>query len=325
MAYGGELFLGKDGLVNRQEWEEKVESLNALADAAAPATGKRESIELVKDSIAHAVAERAEHARAANGKFGVMLSGGVDSTLIAFLCAKLGHKFACYSVGFGSSKDVAAARLASDLLGLELKAAVFSLEDVEGIIRKVLPALEKAGAADAASHVNAAKNVANVVNTGVASVAYAAAMAAKKDEVRFLFSGLGSEEVFAGYQRHEKAADVNAECWAGLRGMWQRDLLRDCAVSGLSGVSFLTPFLDEKAIVSAMRVPGHYKISGNEKKVVLREAAMELGLPEGVAFRKKIAAQYGSGFDAALAKLAKKAGFRRKSDFAASILKSVAK
>ncbi len=319
MSFGGELFIRNGALVSRQEWESKIDSLNALAAATdAPATAaasgadKREAVALVKDCIVPAVAERAEYAGAKSGKFGVMFSGGVDSSLIAFLCAKLGHKFACYTVGFGNSKDVAAARLASELLGFELKARVFSLEEVEGIVRAVLPALEKTGSVD-------------VVNIGVASVAYAAALAAKKDGVSFLFSGLGSEEVFAGYQRHEKAADINKECWAGLRAMWQRDLLRDCAVSVLSGVSFLTPFLDEKVIVSAMRIPGHCKIRGSEKKVVLREAAVQLGLPESVAFRKKIAAQYGSGFDAALAKLAKRKGFKRKSDFAAGILQGLRK
>lgn len=310
MVYGGELFLGKGGLVGRQEWESRID---CLKQAAAPEVkDNAESVSMVKGCVVSAVAERAEYAQSISGKFGVMFSGGVDSSLIAFLCAKAGHNFACYSVGFGSSKDVVAARLASGLLGLELKEAVFSLDEVEGIIRKVLPALDKAGVAD-------------VVNISVASVAYAAALAAKKDGVSFLFSGLGSEEVFAGYQRHEKAADVNAECWAGLNAMWHRDLLRDCAVSGLSGVSFLVPFLDEKVIVSAMRVPGHYKIRGADKKVVLREAALSLGLPESVAFRKKIAAQYGSGFDAALAKLAKRRGFRLKSGFVASLLQGLRK
>ncbi len=84
-------------------------------------------------------------------------------------------------------------------------------------------------------------------------------------------------------------------------------------------ISFLTPFLDEGLIIAAMGIPAKYKISGTEKKLILRETAAGMGLPMETAFRKKLAAQYGSGFDKAIEKLATKNGFRHKRDYLASI------
>ena len=312
-----EMFLENGRLLDRAAWEARISSLKAEVNAAnAAVDGKKAAISLLKKRIPDAVAERIplDGNGDGRGKFGVMFSGGVDSSIIAFLCKKLcektGRRFVCYTAGFGSSKDVEAAKYAAGVIGLELKAEVFELEKIEGIVRAVLPVLRSRGVAD-------------TVNVGVASVVYAVASMGKKDGVSFLFSGLGSEEIFAGYQRHEKAAAagyVNEECWAGLKQMWSRDLLRDCALAELTGASFLTPFLDEKVVAAAMSIPGSLKISGREKKLILREAALELGLPEQVAFRKKIAAQYGSGFDLALGKLAKRHGFRLKSAFVESLV-----
>ena len=47
---------------------------------------------------------------------------------------------------------------------------------------------------------------------------------AKRDKIKFVLSGLGSDEIFAGYQRHEK--DIN-ECWKDLKKVLDNDIKRD--------------------------------------------------------------------------------------------------
>jgi len=195
-----------------------------------------------------------------------------------------------------------AARKAADHLGLKLIGKAFSLEEAEAIIKQAVRILPRPMTIDADY----------VVKVGVASVIIAAKSMAKEDN---FFSGLGSEEIFAGYDRHAKATDIDAECWEGLRKMWKRDLVRDHAVGKALGITLLTPFLDEEVIVEAMKVPGERKIVGEHKKAVLREIAEELGLPHDVAWRKKQGAQYGSRFDRALEKLAAKSGMRMKGEY----------
>jgi asparagine synthase (glutamine-hydrolysing) len=157
-----------------------------------------------------------------------------------------------------------------------------------------------------------------VVKAGVSSVVIAAKSIAKDD---VFFSGLGSEEIFAGYDRHAKSEDISEECWRGLEGMRARDLVRDASVGKALGITLLTPFLDEEVIVEAMRIPGREKIVGEHKKAVLRQAAEELGLPREIAWRRKQGAQYGSRFDKALDRLAARHGFRYKKEYLESLLR----
>ncbi len=142
-----------------------------------------------------------------------------------------------------------------------------------------------------------------VVKVGVASVVVAVSKIA---DDKIFFSGLGSEEIFAGYHRHEKSDDIHEECWKGLKNMWARDLVRDCAIGVSLGMDLRTPFLDRDVIVNAMRINSSRKINKDHKKVILREIAEELGLPKEFAWRKKMGAQYGSRFDRALERLGKK-------------------
>jgi asparagine synthase (glutamine-hydrolysing) len=143
---------------------------------------------------------------------------------------------------------------------------------------------------------------------------------AKKDRVKFLFSGLGSEELFAGYHRHRLAKDKQGECWQGLLNMYERDLLRDSAVASAARVSLITPFLDERLIATAMRIPAKHKMSDEHSKLILRQAAQDLGLPKEFAWRGKKAAQYGSRLDKAISKLARKKGFKLKKDYLKSLI-----
>ena len=128
---------------------------------------------------------------------------------------------------------------------------------------------------------------------------------------------MGSEEIFAGYERHNQAENIQEECWQGLKLMWSRDLVRDFNLAKELNIKIKTPFLDKELIEYAMKLPAEWKIVREKKKVILREVAEEF-LGE-FAWRKKKAAQYGSCFDKAIAKLAKKNGFKLKKDWLDSL------
>lgn len=267
----------------------------------------------VARSIALAIKKRIPEQKSKRTKtrFGIMLSGGVDSSLIALICKNLKCDFICYSVGLENAEDLAAAKKAAKKLKLRLKARTISIDEAEKIIRKVSKILP----------------IVDVVSVGVGSVEYAAMEMAKKDKINVLFGGLGSEEIFAGYERHigyEKkdfdAKNIEKECWKGLLGLWQRDMLRDLAIAGHFGMKIEAPFLDEGVIRTAMSIPSEYKIDESQKKIILREAAEAIGLPKEIAWRKKKAAQYGSNFDKALEKLARKNGFKHKKEFLKSLI-----
>ena len=236
-------------------------------------------------------------------KFGILFSGGVDSSFIALVCKLLKKQPICYVVGLPNSEDIKYAKKVAKQLKLKLKIIKFSLKNSESIIKKTTKLLKTD----------------DVTKVGVGSVLYAAMQQAKKDKVKYLFSGLGSEEIFAGYQRHELANNIQQECWNGLTNMYERDLIRDFTISNYFQIRLLTPFLEKNIITLAMNIPANQKLTKENNKLILRKIANGLGLEQ--AFRKKRAAQYGSRFDRAILRLAKKNNLKYKKDYLASFLK----
>ncbi len=231
-------------------------------------------------------------------KFGILFSGGLDSSFIALICKKYTNNFTCYSVGFqdGNMKipeDIIMARKVAKKFGFKLKYKIHNLKELELIVKKTNKILGKHN---------------NIVNVGVGSVEVAAIELAKKE--KYFFSGLGSEEIFAGYERH-KVKDVNKECWNGLKAMYERDLIRDDLISKKYNIKFLTPFLDEEVIKLAMSIPGNLKLNKTGNKLILREIS---GLGK-FRLRKKRAAQYGSSFIKGIKKLAKSNNFKYMKDY----------
>lgn len=241
-------------------------------------------------------------------KFGILFSGGVDSTLIAFTAKKLRKNFICYTTaleepGLKKAEDLEYAEKIAKNLGFELKTIRLNLEEVEEYLKKTIKITGKT----------------DVVTIGVGTTFLPACEQAKKDGIRIIFSGLGSEEIFAGYERHEKAEDINKECVAGLKNIKERDLDRDEAIAKHNELELRLPFLEKELVDYALKIPGKYKIKDGIKKWILRKAAIQLGLLEEYAMRKKRAAQYGSRIDNAILKLTKKHGFEYKADYLRSL------
>lgn len=297
-----------NGLVQESEWIRRINELkptDELLDSESRMTSE------VKRFVESAIKERIEGI----DEIGIFFSGGLDSSLIAAICKKNGIKFACYTVGFqdGNMKvpeDVLHAKEVAKFLKLtdeEFKSKIFNLKQAEDIIKKTAIILKD---------IPDSQNINPVVNLGVGSVEVAAHSISKKE--KFFFSGLGSEELFAGYDRH-KNNPTNQECFNGLLKMYERDLFRDSAVAKSLGFSFLTPFLDRELISYALRIPIKYKINEQENKIILRFAAIDY--LKKYSKRPKKAAQYGSSFDKAIIKLAAKEGFKTKRDYYENLIK----
>ena len=227
----------------------------------------------------------------------------------ALISKKLGYDFTCYVVGFQEDSklpaDIESAQKVAQKFNFDLRYKIFNLKEFEKLVKRTVKVLKKVGKTD-------------VVNVGVGTVVLAAIEMGKEDNVKHFMGGLGSEEIFAGYERH-KVKDIQKECWRGLRDViLERDLVRDFNLAKNSKVDIRTPFLDGDLIKVAMQVPEKWKMNKDYKKVILREVAEEIGLGE-FAWRKKKAAQYGSRFDRAIGKLARKNGFKFKKDYLESL------
>jgi diphthine-ammonia ligase len=248
-------------------------------------------------------------------KIGILFSGGIDSTFIAYACKDLGLKPTLYTSvldttkGSGSSmqtpQDLIWARKVAKKLGFKLKVNKIRLDDIPKYLKHLVPLIEDS----------------NVVKVGVGLTFYGACELAKKDNIKVIFSGLGSEEIFAGYDRHKKSNDINKECLSGVLKIYERDLYRDDVITMDNKIELRLPFLDIELVNYALKIPVKYKLQEDKKKnitrnkIIIREVAKLIGVPEEFAERKKKAAQYGSNFDKALSKLAKKNKYKLKSQY----------
>ncbi|MDD5178481.1 MAG: diphthine--ammonia ligase [Candidatus Nanoarchaeia archaeon] len=258
----------------------------------------KESKEKITDTLIKLITESVKK-RIPEKKFGVLFSGGVDSSVITLILKKLGKKFTCYTAGLDNPnmkepEDIIYAKKASKYLGVQLKIIKVKEKDVEKYIKKIVPLIEDT----------------NVTKVGVALPFYVACEQAKKDNCKVIFSGLGSEELFAGYERHKKSTNINKECLSGLLKMYERDTYRDDVVTMNNNLELRMPFLDKKLAGYCLRIPEKYKLKENKNKIILREAALKLGLNKEIAERGKKAAQYGSNFHKSLKKLAKNNKFK---------------
>ncbi len=270
-------------------------SQNVLQSSSRPFCFPKTELSL-DDALFAAVKKRIP----SSNKVGVLFSGGVDSSLVSLLAKQAGADVTLYVCALDDPQksvpsDLLAAREVAQSLNLPLIEVRASLSDVEGVLSEICSLIEDS----------------SVIKVGVALPFYFAARQAARDGHRVLFSGLGAEEVFAGYQRHLRAKDISSECLRGLRAMHERDLFRDDVISMRHTVELRLPLLDHAVITRGLAIPAEEKIIDGVGKVPLRQAAVRFGLSKEFAFRPKKAAQYGSQFDAALEKLARRASLSK--------------
>lgn len=252
--------------------------------------------------------ENAVSVRIPDEKFGILFSGGLDSTVIAYLCKMLGKEpgidFTCYTAGLEDVNlppDIEHSLKLAEDLGLDLNVRKISLEGVEEYLKAVVPLVEDT----------------NVPKVGVAMTMYAACVAAREDGIRVMFSGSGADELLAGYDRHKRSTDISRDCYADILKIYEKNTYRDDVVAMNNNIELRVPYLDRRFVDYCLKIPPQYKINTelDQNKLILREVARDIGLPDEVSMRRKQAAQYGSRFDKAIGKLTKKTGYRTKTEY----------
>jgi len=229
---------------------------------------------------------------------GVLFSGGLDSSIIAFVLKSLIEDTRLYCVGLDNAGVWARAEENAELLGLPLKKVVISVEEIPALVEETSNAI----------------NSTDVLQLQIASPAFAALKKAKLLGEKNVFSGTGADELFCGYAEFgkllkEKGFDGAHElCWSKLEGMFERNLAREKSMAKHFSLNSFDPFLDESFVLEAMAFPANEKIflpNDPLRKHVLRELARYIGLPEVICCEKKKAIQYDSGIAKHVRKISK--------------------
>lgn len=231
---------------------------------------------------------------------GLLFSGGLDSSILAALLSSLCTSPVSLLVsGTESSKDVNAARAAAAILELPIEIRVFTIEELEKMLPKILAAV---------------KNI-DVLQVSLAIPLFFASKKAKELGISTLLTGQGADELFGGYARFEKLINRQGqeatitEMKKAFNELMTTTLPCQQAVANHNNIQLAMPYLDSEVVSFASNLPLDNKIriskNGVIRKHILRELAKNMGLPSEIIHAPKRALQYGSGTSRLLVKLAK--------------------
>ena len=204
---------------------------------------------------------------------GFLLSGGLDSSLIASIAARKLGKINTFSIGLKGSPDLEAARKVANYLNSNHTEVTFTTEEGISHVNDVIYSLESY----------------DTTTVRASTPMWLLCKYIKEHtNCRYIFSGEGSDEILGGYLYFHNAPSTDEfalENMRRLRLIHQFDGLRADRCAGAHGLDLIVPFLDKKFIDVCMKMNQRKKRGGMEKRV-LREA-FEGYLPDEILWRQK--------------------------------------
>jgi asparagine synthase (glutamine-hydrolysing) len=251
-------------------------------------------IKLIHDSLSAAVKRQLM----SDVPYGVLLSGGLDSSITSALAKKFASKriesndqqdawwpqLHSFSVGLEGAPDLKAAKIVADHIGTVHHEINFTVQEGIDAIRDVIYHLETY----------------DVTTVRASTPMYLMARAIKSLGIKMVLSGEGADELFGGYLYFHKAPnskEFHEETVRKLDKLHQYDCLRANKSLAAWGIEGRVPFLDKEFIDVAMGINPEDKMikNGRIEKWVLREAFKDY-LPESVLWRQKEQFSDGVGY-----------------------------
>ncbi|MBI2650951.1 hypothetical protein HYX01_00585, partial [Candidatus Woesearchaeota archaeon] len=120
-----EPYIKEGNLVKEEEWKKLISSIENSYEELE--TNKERAKRNLNGAIEKAIINRIKNLK----KFGILFSGGIDSTLIALICKKHNCNFTCFTVGIENSQDIEYAKVIAQKYNFSLEYRVLTLEEFE--------------------------------------------------------------------------------------------------------------------------------------------------------------------------------------------------
>ena len=244
--------------------------------------------------------------------YGVLLSGGLDSSLVASIASRYiskhnspwGDKIHSFSIGLKGSPDLAAAQVVAKFIGSIHHEYHFTVQEGMDAIRDVIYHLETF----------------DVTTVRASTPMYLLSRKIKAMGIKMVLSGEGADEILGGYLYFHQAPtpeEFNQECIRKVKGLHYFDCLRANKSTMAWGLEVRVPFLDQEFLDYAIKIHPDYKcasknqeyntsstslpVSGQRRieKYVLRKAfatKMFPYLPDSILWRQKEQFSDGVGY-----------------------------
>ncbi|XP_024966673.1 asparagine synthetase [glutamine-hydrolyzing] 1-like isoform X2 [Cynara cardunculus var. scolymus] len=232
--------------------------------------------------------------------FGVLLSGGLDSSLVASIMARhlsgtkaakqWGAQLHSFSIGLEGSPDLRAAIEVADYLGTVHHEFHFGVQDGIDAIEDVIYHIETY----------------DVTTVRASTPMFLMARKIKSLGVKMVISGEGADEIFGGYLYFHKAPnkeEFHRETCRKIKAIHLYDCLRANKSTSAWGLELRVPFLDKEFINVVMSIDPEMKMIDMEKnrieKWILRRAFDDEDrpyLPKHILYRQKEQFSDGVGY-----------------------------
>ena len=241
---------------------------------------------MLKTDLANAIFDSVVESVADEGDGpGIAFSGGVDSSLLAVVCEKLGLKPILLTVGFSNSQDIQYSKLISFKINIPHLVLEINHDDFLHTSHRIMKTIQ-------------CKNTSHIENC--IAFHYVGKLAFIHG-IKTVLTANGFDELFCGYDYFrsifilgESSIDKAIEN----RLVNERELMEEISyVTQSFKVQFKQPFLARKFISVSKKIPLNYKIIGPNdflRKHILRKIALSLDLPSEAVIRRKKAIQYSS-------------------------------
>lgn len=282
----GHYFWSKEGEMKRWYTRDWVDYENVR--------GSKIGVKEVKEALEQSVKRQLM----SDVPYGVLLSGGLDSSVISAIAKKYAPKrietnsmqdawwpqLHSFAVGLKGAPDLIAARKVAEHIGTVHHEINYTIQEGLDAIRDVIYYIETY----------------DVTTVRASTPMYLLARVIKSMGIKMVLSGEGADEVFGGYLYFHKAPDAKSfhdETIRKLKKLYMYDCLRANKSLMAWGVEGRVPFLDKEFLDVAMRVDAEQKMSkdGKIEKWIVRKAFEDL-LPESVAWRQKEQFSDGVGY-----------------------------
>ncbi|WKL43242.1 asparagine synthase B [Flavobacterium sp. ZE23DGlu08] len=248
-------------------------------------------LELIRETLTEATRKRLM----SDVPIGVLLSGGLDSSLTSAIASRLlaenGKKLHSFSIGLDAdAPDAAAARKVAEYLGTEHHEIHFTIEEGIKILDKLIWHLETY----------------DVTSVRASTPMYFLSKAITDMGIKVVLSGEGADEIFGGYLYFRNAPsteDFQKETIERVQKLFTADLLRADKSTMAHGLEARVPFLDKAFLEMAVRIKAEEKMPktyDGKEKYILRKAFDTPDnpyLPEEVLWRQKEQFSDGVGYD----------------------------
>ena len=276
---------------NKYKIDDKQNAAEQLKDAEPQ---EKEAVAEIHDALEASVKRQLM----SDVPYGVLLSGGLDSSVISAVAEKFSStrvenggetkaywpRLHSFAVGLKGAPDLAKARLVAEHIGTVHHEINYTIQEGLDAIRDVIYFIETY----------------DVTTVRASTPMYLLARVIRSMGIKMVLSGEGADEVFGGYLYFHKAPDAKAfheETVRKLGKLYLYDCLRANKSLAAWGIEGRVPFLDKEFLDVAMGMNPVLKMCPDktiEKKVV-REAFADL-LPEEVAWRQKEQFSDGVGY-----------------------------